>query len=76
MPGVIAVVHDGNYLAVVADDEWRAIGAMRALADAAQWQSGPALPAQATIHETLRKLPAQEIPVANTTGAAAPAAAA
>ncbi|WP_233827897.1 xanthine dehydrogenase family protein molybdopterin-binding subunit [Paraburkholderia sp. ZP32-5] len=74
MPGVIAVVHDGNYLAVVADDEWRAISAMRALADAAQWQGGPPLPAQATIHDTLRKLPAQEIAVANTTGAAAPAA--
>jgi CO/xanthine dehydrogenase Mo-binding subunit len=73
MPGVIAVVRDGNYLAVVADDEWRAISAMRALTDAAQWQSGLPLPAQATIHETLRKLPAQEIAVANTTGAAAPA---
>ncbi|HEY2024347.1 xanthine dehydrogenase family protein molybdopterin-binding subunit [Paraburkholderia sp.] len=73
MPGVIAVVHDGNYLAVVADDEWRAIRAMRALSDAAKWQSGPPLPAQATIHETLRKLPAREIAVANTSGAAAPA---
>jgi len=73
MPGVIAVVRDGSYLAVVADDEWRAISAMRALADAAQWQSGPLLPAQATIHETLRKLPAQTIAIANTTGPAAPA---
>jgi nicotinate dehydrogenase subunit B len=73
MPGVIAVVQDGSYLAVVADDEWRAILAMRALSEAAQWQSGPPLPAQATIHDTLRKLPAQEIPVANTIGAAAPA---
>ena len=72
MPGVIAVVQDGSYLAVVADDEWRAISAMRALSDIAQWQSGPPLPAQATIHETLMKLPAQEISVANTTGAAAP----
>ena len=74
MPGVIAVVQDGSYLAVVADDEWRAITAMRALTELAQWQSGPPLPAQATIHETLEKLPAQEISVANTQGAAPPAA--
>ena len=72
MPGVIAVVRDGSYLAVVADDEWRAISAMRALSDLAQWQSGPPLPAQATIHQTLMKLPAQEISVAHTIGAAAP----
>ncbi|HEV7834732.1 MAG TPA: molybdopterin cofactor-binding domain-containing protein [Caballeronia sp.] len=73
MPGVIAVVQDGSYLAVVADDEWRAIVAMRALSDAAKWHSGPPLPAQSTIHETLEKLPTQEISVANKTAAAAPA---
>ena len=73
MPGVIKVVRDGSYLAVVADDEWRAILAMRALSAAARWNAGPPLPDQATIHETLRRLPAQEITVA---GKGAPAAAA
>jgi len=73
MPGVIKVVRDGSYLAVVAEDEWQAILAMRELSNAATWQAGPALPEQATIHETLMKLPAQEISVANQTGAAAPA---
>jgi nicotinate dehydrogenase subunit B len=73
MPGVLAVVHDGSYLAVVADDEWRAILAMRALANHATWAEGPPLPAFATIHQTLRHLPAREIEVANATGPAAPA---
>ena len=72
MPGVVAVVVDGSYLAVAADDEWRAILAMRALAASAQWRDGPPLPQQATIHDALMKLPAQDIAVANTTAAAAP----
>jgi nicotinate dehydrogenase subunit B len=73
LPGVLKVVRDGSYLAVVADDEWRAIVAMRELMAAAQWRAGPPLPDPATIHETLMKLPAQEIEVAEQTGNAAPA---
>jgi nicotinate dehydrogenase subunit B len=73
MKGVIKVVRDGSYLAVVADDEWHAILAMRELSAAARWHDGPSLPDPATIHETLMKLPAQEIPVANQTQPAAPA---
>jgi nicotinate dehydrogenase subunit B len=73
MPGVIKVVRDGSYLAVVADDEWRAILAMRELSAAAKWHEGPQLPDPATIHEMLMKLPAQEIPVANQVAPAAPA---
>lgn len=74
LPGVLKVVRDGNYLAVVTVDEWQAIVAMRELMAAAQWQAGPALPDPSTIHETLMKLPAQEIKVADQSGAAAPAA--
>jgi nicotinate dehydrogenase subunit B len=73
LPGVLKVVRDGSYLAVVADDEWRAIVAMRELMAAAQWHAGPPLPDPSTIHETLMKLPAQEISVADQTGSAAPA---
>ncbi|HVE10180.1 MAG TPA: molybdopterin cofactor-binding domain-containing protein [Paraburkholderia sp.] len=65
LPGVLKVVRDGSYLAVVADDEWRAIVAMRELMAAAQWHAGPPLPDPATIHQTLMKLPAQQIVVAN-----------
>jgi nicotinate dehydrogenase subunit B len=65
LPGVLKVVRNGNYLAVVADDEWRAIVAMRELALAAQWQPGPPLPDPAQIHQLLMSLPAQEITVAD-----------
>ncbi|MBC8729732.1 xanthine dehydrogenase family protein molybdopterin-binding subunit [Paraburkholderia sp. UCT2] len=77
LPGVIKVVRNGNYLAVVADDEWRAILAMRELALAAQWQGGPPLPDPANVHALLMSLPSQEIEVADqgaATGAAAPVA--
>nr|WP_239499304.1 molybdopterin cofactor-binding domain-containing protein [Paraburkholderia tuberum] len=77
LPGVIKVVRNGNYLAVVADDEWRAILAMRELALAAQWQAGPPLPDPANVHALLMSLPSQEIAVADqgaATGAAAPVA--
>ncbi|WP_070106688.1 xanthine dehydrogenase family protein molybdopterin-binding subunit [Burkholderia plantarii] len=73
MPGVIAVVRDGSYLAVVARDEWEAIQAMRALSASAQWRPGPALPDQATVHDLLMTFPAEDIAVA---GRAAPAGAA
>jgi CO/xanthine dehydrogenase Mo-binding subunit len=74
MPGVVKVIRDGNYLAVVAGDEWHAILAMRALTEAARWHAGPPLPDQATIHRTLMQLPTQEIAVADQHGVAAPAA--
>ncbi|MCP3723515.1 molybdopterin-dependent oxidoreductase [Paraburkholderia sp. CNPSo 3272] len=74
LPGVVKVVRNGDYLAVVADDEWRAIVAMRELALAAQWQAGPALPDPAGIHAFLMKLPAQEIVVADQSAPASPPA--
>jgi len=70
MPGVIKVVRDGSYLAVVADDEWQAIVAMRALSAAAHWKEGPSLPDSKTVHQTLMALPAQEMAVAERHGAA------
>lgn len=76
IPGVIKIVRDGSYLAVVADDEWHAILAMRALSAAARWNAGPQLPEQSTIHETLRALPAQEIAVAERSSPTPPAPAA
>jgi nicotinate dehydrogenase subunit B len=61
MPGVIKVVRDGSYLAVIAAGEWQAITAMRALANAAVWTGGQTLPEQATIFDTIQALPAREI---------------
>jgi len=74
MPGVVKVVRDGSYLAVVAEDEWQAIQAMRALYQAATWQESAALPTPETIHDTLLKLPAREIHVGERHGPAQPAA--
>lgn len=45
MPGVVAVVRDGNFLGVVAEREEQAIRAERRLARLAQWTPGPELPA-------------------------------
>ncbi|MFT8246307.1 molybdopterin cofactor-binding domain-containing protein [Roseomonas sp. BN140053] len=63
MPGVVKVVRDGNFLAVVATREWQAIKAMRALSAAAQWQHTPRLPKQAEIFATLQALPVQDFAI-------------
>ncbi|MRW92910.1 molybdopterin-dependent oxidoreductase [Duganella sp. FT80W] len=70
MPGVLKIHVDGNYLAVIASDEWQAIQAMRALYASAKWSPGPALPSPDNIHATLRALPAQDIVIANKHGPA------
>ena len=60
MPGVVKVVRDGNFLAVVADREYECVKAMRALQRAAQWQPGAALPDQSHLSETLLGLSSQD----------------
>jgi nicotinate dehydrogenase subunit B len=63
MPGIVKVVREGSYLAVVAEREWQAIKAWRALSAAAEWDTPAPLPDQASIHATLLGLPAREIEV-------------
>lgn len=63
LPGVIKVVKDGAYLAVVAKDEWQAVKAMRAGYESATWAGGDVIPNQATIHELLPKLQAKRYPI-------------
>src|ERR1700738_5026151 len=46
LPGVVKVVRDGNFLAVVAKKEFQAIKAMAALSAAAKWNEKPGLPKQ------------------------------
>src|ERR1700730_17868710 len=46
LPGVVKIVRDGNFLAVVAEKEFQAIKAMHALSAAAKWQETPSLPEQ------------------------------
>jgi CO/xanthine dehydrogenase Mo-binding subunit len=63
LPGLRKIVRDGSYLAVLADDEWRAIAAMNALAAGARWEGGTPLPRPDAIHATLQSLPAEDIVV-------------
>ena len=60
MPGVVKIVRDGSYLGVIAKGEWQAVTAMRALAAAAVWTTGQALPQQAGIFDTIQALPSRD----------------
>jgi CO/xanthine dehydrogenase Mo-binding subunit len=62
MPGVVKVVRDGNFLAVVARREYQAIKAMRKLSAAAHWQEQARLPNQADVAQTILGLPARDVP--------------
>jgi CO/xanthine dehydrogenase Mo-binding subunit len=53
MPGVIRVVRNGNFLAVVAEKEWQAIAAAKALREAARWEEQKSLPTNAGIYDWL-----------------------
>jgi nicotinate dehydrogenase subunit B len=70
MPGVVRVVREGSYLAVVASGEWQAIKAMRVLSAAAKWDETASLPDEATVLQTIQALPARNIPVLTWNGAA------
>lgn len=61
MPGVIRVVRDGSFLAVVAQREFQAVAAMRALSSAASWEQRPGLPDQADIYAYLQRLPSDTV---------------
>jgi CO/xanthine dehydrogenase Mo-binding subunit len=56
MPGIVSVVRDGNFLAVVTEGEFQAVKAMRALAAAAQWEERATLPDQSDLPSSLRSL--------------------
>jgi nicotinate dehydrogenase subunit B len=59
LPGVIRVVRDGSFLAVVAEREEQAVRAMEALRESAAWESGPALPPQEALFDDLLSRPDQ-----------------
>jgi CO/xanthine dehydrogenase Mo-binding subunit len=67
LPGVVAVVRDGNFLAVAAKREEQAITARNALASAARWSDDAVpLPDIANLHGELKKLRAETIVVGAT----------
>ena len=59
MPGVVKVVRDGSFLAVVAEREYQAISAMTALAAAAKWDESASLPEPRDVFTHLLQQPAQ-----------------
>jgi CO/xanthine dehydrogenase Mo-binding subunit len=72
MPGVLKIVRDGSFLAAVAQGEYQAIRAMRALAEGAVWnEDKDALPDPAKIYDYIRALPSQDTTIHDTrTGSA------
>ena len=71
MPGVLQVVRDGSFLAVIAQREFQAIEAMRALAAAARWNETATLPDANGLGAFLTGLPAQDITVLDRSQSAA-----
>ncbi|MDB5984262.1 MAG: aldehyde dehydrogenase [Pseudomonas sp.] len=65
LPGVVKLVRNGSYLAVVAKDEWQAIKAMRVGYASATWSDGNPIPESETIHQLLPQLPAKHYPVSS-----------
>lgn len=63
MPGVVKVIRDGDFLAVVAAREYQAIKAMRALESGAKWRPGPGMPDESRIQEVLHGLPSQALEI-------------
>jgi len=59
MPGVVKIVRDGSFIAVVAEREQQAIGAAERLARLCRWEQRKQLPDQATLDDWLRKAPAE-----------------
>ena len=60
MPGVIKIVRDGNFLAVVAAKEYLAVKAMQALSAAAKWKETARLPKQDNLLAVLTSLPSRD----------------
>jgi nicotinate dehydrogenase subunit B len=60
MPGVVGVVRDGNFLAVVTEKEFQSVKAMRALSAAAKWKETASLPDQDDLLRVLTSLPSQD----------------
>ena len=59
MPGVLEIVRDGRFLAVIADEEWRAVKAAAALARATRWEVPADLPAGRDLAAVVRALPSE-----------------
>jgi CO/xanthine dehydrogenase Mo-binding subunit len=60
LPGFIKLVRDGSFVAVIAEREFQAIAAMRALAKAAQWDERATLPDSRQLYDHILRLPSKD----------------
>ena len=60
MPGVLRIVRNGSFLAVVAEREYQAVVAMRELAKAARWTERESLPPTADLYSHFQRLPSED----------------
>lgn len=74
LPGVVRVVRDGSFLAVVADSEHAALRALRKLKAAARWREGETLPDMHDVPGFLRSQPVETSLVDEKADATPPAA--
>jgi CO/xanthine dehydrogenase Mo-binding subunit len=58
--GVVQVIRDGSFLAVVAYREFQAVKAMRALQLSARWEESAVLPKHDRLHASLLALPSED----------------
>jgi CO/xanthine dehydrogenase Mo-binding subunit len=65
MPGVLKVVRDGRFLAVIAEGEWQAVQAMRKLASLARWREQAALPSARELPAVLQSMKKEDAIVAD-----------
>jgi CO/xanthine dehydrogenase Mo-binding subunit len=71
MAGVVQVVRDGGFTAVLATQEWQAIKALQRLQSAGWDRPGAKLQAE-DMREAIRRLPSQEVPIFDYPGPSAP----
>ena len=62
MPGVVQVVGEGGFTAVLATQEWQAVKALQRLQSAGWDRPGTPLPAE-DMRDAIRRLPSREVPI-------------
>jgi nicotinate dehydrogenase subunit B len=72
LPGVLATVRDGNFLGVIASDEYAAVRALQKLASSTRWHESDALPGMHDLPAFLRSQPLQTSVVAEKQSATTP----
>jgi CO/xanthine dehydrogenase Mo-binding subunit len=71
MPGVVKVVREGGFMAVIADGEWRAVKALQRL-QAGGWERAAAPIPATDLRETIRRLATQQMAIFDYPGPASP----